>query len=111
MLTRDRGGLAEKDHSRETLALYRKRPGGKAATSAPPGNFDRGVWRNAAGGGVLWDLNCSYLETGHFQTAQEVRRWRSRMSGADHWPEDTTREASVAAAEGKVTSFKRRSQK
>jgi len=56
---------------------------------------------------VLWDLNCNYLETGHFQTAQEVRRGRqSRISGADHWPEDTTREASVAAAEGKATSFK-----
>jgi len=39
-----------------------------------------------------------------------VRRGRqSRISGADHWPEDTTREASVAAAEGKATSFRRRS--
>ena len=61
---------------------------------------------------MLWDLSCSYLETRHFQTAQEVRRGRqSRISGADHWPEDTTREASVAAAKGKATSFKRRSRK
>jgi len=37
-----------------------------------------------------------------------MRRGRqSRISGADHWPEDTTRETSVAAAEGKATSFKR----
>jgi len=36
-------GCYPQDWGRETLALYRKRPGGKAATSAPPGAFDRGV--------------------------------------------------------------------
>src|SRR5258708_16724787 len=39
-----------------------------------------------------------------------VAVWRqSRIRVANHWHEDTTRGASVAADDGKATSFKRRS--
>jgi hypothetical protein len=57
---------------------------------------------------MLWDLNRSSLE---------IRQLRKHVSVAGagliagsriaHWIENTTREASVAAAEGKATSFKR----
>ena len=59
---------------------------------------------------ALWDLNCSDLETRYFQANQEsLAGCQSLIRAADHWHEDTTREASVAAAEGEATSFKRRS--
>jgi len=48
------------------------------------------------------------LETGHFPATQKSLVWRQlRIAAVDHWHEDTKREASVAAAEGKATSFKR----
>ena len=60
----------------------------------------------------LWNLNCSCLETRHFQgTQKSLVHCQSRIRAVDHWHDDTTREAFVAEAEGEATSFKRRCEK
>ena len=59
-----------------------------------------------------WDLNCSSLQIRHMRVTQlSLKPDHSRADATAHRVEDSTREASVAAAEGKATSFKRRSGK